>query len=464
MKDRAAQLVERESSLLMRETMLAEREDRCGALERKLAAARRAVDGEREALRAERERWDDERRSVALAARRPSSGAAGAVGLAGIGAGDQSPTDMEGVMDIPGSAVKALGGGASRVPRRSFVPKPLEERKCVCALCRWSSPRRLTAAAPSPAPRSLPTGATHARSRESCVFDLATPTKPAFSAANLAPSSLRRAGTPSRLASKSMGNLAAAARADRTRSGGGAGGAGGGEDEFGSTAMADTTMASARKLGMSVAGSGGGDARSLGRSSAAPPARRPSPTNPFLGGGAAGERYERPPSRPPLPTTSSSSSGATGGFHMPSSASSSSLATIERQLYPHASPARWLEKENDGVELPSPFLRKTADVLGPSSSSSSSFSSSARPNMPRSRSTAGLTAQAGPSLASTAGGAGGLARMAMGNAMRTEARPAVAHRSTRLGAVGGGSAYERRESLARAEQAYEEAGRVMAGH
>jgi len=292
---------------------------------------------------------------------------------------------------------------------------------------------------------SLPTGAANAaRSRDSSVFDLNTPTKPAFSAANLAPSSLRRAGTPSRLASKSMGNLAAAARADRAR------------DESPSDFMADTTMHSVQSSvrrggGLHQSTTVGQPRTSTAGLGSAPAPRRPSPTNPFLGTGP--ERSERPPSRPALPTTS--------GFHLPSSASSSSLATIERQLYP-GSPARWLEKENE-AEIPSPFLRKTQDVLGPSATSTAS--GGFRPSMPRSRSTAGLTAQAGPNLpssgASGSSAGGNLARMAMGNAMlRTEARPPVTSRSTRFGQSG---AYERRESVLRAEDAYENAGRAMAG-
>lgn len=291
---------------------------------------------------------------------------------------------------------------------------------------------------------SLPNGTHVTRNRDSCVYDLDTPTKPAISAANFSPSSLRRAGTPSRLASKSMGNLAAAARADRARV------------DSPSDFMADTTMASVQ----SSVRRGGLHQSTIGQprpsSSLAQAPRRPSPPNPFLGTGP--ERAERPPSRPALPTTSSS------GFHLPSSASSSALASIERQLYP-GSPARWLDKENE-AEIPSPFLRKMGDVLGPAATTTSSSSSSGgfRPSMPRSRSTAGLTAQAGSNVPSSGASNGNnLARLVtIGNAMRNEARPPVTSRSSRIGAMPG--AYERRDSIARADQAIEEASRVMAGH
>lgn len=241
-----------------------------------------------------------------------------------------------------------------------------------------------------------------------------------------------------------MGNLAAAARADRARD----------EGEY------DTTMHSARKeLGRSTFQA---DSKSLGRSAA--PARRLSPTNPFhiTSTDSARERYERPPSRPPFQTTSSVPTAVNNnGYHMPSSASSSSIATMERQLY-LGSPAKW---DANAENAPSPFLKRTTDVLG---TQPPTTTGSTRPSMPRSRSTAGVTAGPSGGLSSLAsvgsdtrpslgGGGGGsnLARMAMGNAMRTEARPAVTGRSSRLGG------FERRESLARAEQAYEEAGRVM---
>jgi hypothetical protein len=146
LKAEAMELDKREQAILSREAAVHEREIICTKherhLERQLAAARRDAFTEREALRAERERWEDEKRAAASssstsssaavaqqqqqpppqlqqAVRRPCTGAYS-------GGGEQSPTDMDGVMDIPGSAVKAVG---SRVPRRSFVPKPLEERK-----------------------------------------------------------------------------------------------------------------------------------------------------------------------------------------------------------------------------------------------------------------------------------------------------------------------------------------------
>jgi hypothetical protein len=116
LKERASVLLERETSLMSREAAIQEREDRTASLERKLAFARRQLEAERDAFRVERDAFEVEKSRFG----QPRRGS--------MGSGEaQSPTDMEGVMEIPGSVgPKAIG---SRVPRRSFVPKPLEERK-----------------------------------------------------------------------------------------------------------------------------------------------------------------------------------------------------------------------------------------------------------------------------------------------------------------------------------------------
>lgn len=69
------------------------------------------MESEREAFRLEKLRWEEERRSSES---RSSS------------AGSQA-AEMEGVVEIASGPQKTVAA-ASRVPRRSFVPRPLEEK------------------------------------------------------------------------------------------------------------------------------------------------------------------------------------------------------------------------------------------------------------------------------------------------------------------------------------------------
>ena len=301
--------------------------------------------------------------------------------------------------------------------------------------------RFLSSSAPNP-----PTTTT-ARSRDSCVFDLNTPTKSAFS--SIAPTSIRRGGpgTPSRLASKSMGNLAAAAKADRAR-----------EEE--------STFDPRRDSSSNRASVGSpGEAKTLGRIGGTTTTRRPSPIlahnpppppppsqtssrdqhNPFLGDHQP-TRTERTFARPPLPTSMHSMP-----VNLPTSSSSTTLSS-DRPLYIPNTPARY--DHNDVENLPSPFLRRveaaTSNYQQPSSYNTaptlrSSSSTSTRTSMPRSRSTVGLVA------GGTGGGGGGnLARMAMGNAaasnVRGEAGGVVKERPTMLQRVSRASGLERKGS------------------
>ncbi|KAL7409089.1 hypothetical protein BDY24DRAFT_241064 [Mrakia frigida] len=323
---------------------------------------------------------------------------------------------MEGVVEIAGptksSVAAAAAVGGSRVPRRSYVPvpRPLEEKF-----------------APNPSTT------TTARSRDSCVFDLNTPTKSAFS--SIAPTSIRRGGpgTPSRLASKSMGNLAAAAKADRAR------------EDFDPRRDSSANRASVGSPG---------EAKTLGRIGGTTTTRRPSPIlahnpppsttktssssssshhhNPFLGGDRhqplPPSRTERTFARPPLPSSIHSMP-----VNLPTSSSSTTLSS-DRPLFPNT-PARY--DHNDVENLPSPFLRRPEAATGappPSYNTAPTLRSSARTSMPRSRSTVGLVAGAG---------GGNLARMAMGNAAERNVR----------GEVGGGAVKERPTMLQRVSRA-----------
>ncbi|CDZ98223.1 pkinase-domain-containing protein [Phaffia rhodozyma] len=449
---KVSQLDEREVSLATRERAVLERERRCSSQERRIQSLRRGLEADRELIKAERAKWDEDRRP-------------------GLLSEASSPGEMDGVVEIPGSAgPKSMVG--SRVPRRSFVSRPLEEK---------------------PVPNQLVSGLP--RSRDSCVFDLATPTKSAYPpSTHLVPSSIRRTGTPSRLASKSMGNLAAAARADRQR-----------EEEGG------TLEAVKRDLTRSIIGSpkdyrhtglGLGRMTAInanvtngGNNTNGGMPRRLSPTNPF----GAESRYDRPPSRPPLPSSvysmpatttvntlssipsSSSSSSSTSVATAATATSSSSSAT---SLMPNT-PAKY--DPHDLENLPSPFLRRPTDVLSNNHSTLSSLpspSSGSRPSIPRSRSTI-----VQGTVGSNAGGS--LARMALGNAAaaasnpssvttgshRTESgvgRPPTLQRVSRLSAVSSSVSASSnlrdrenntRESVARAELAVGDAQRaMMMGH
>lgn len=292
------------------------------------------------------------------------------------------------------------------------------------------------------------------------------------------PSSARRGlGTPSRMASKSMGNLAAAATADRLREE---------ENRLDAERRKEPNRASVgspnevKTLGR-AAGVGGGVPRRPSPAMENNPPRSTSSNshyNPF-----GPEASSRPSlSRPPLPSSMHSmpvnlpTQPHSAGPTTSSFPTSSEATTSKVPLYPNT-PARY--DPNDTENLPSPFLRKVVDI---SSTLQPPSSLSARPSMPRSRSTAGLSAHQ-PSSTSNAGA--NLARMAMagnaaanhtggggGGGVRAEAyssRPSIMQRVSRISMVpsstnGQHQGLERpssRESIARAEAAMGEAQRAL---
>jgi hypothetical protein len=292
-------------------------------------------------------------------------------------------------------------------------------------------------------------------------------------------------GTPSRMASKSMGNLAAAATADRLREE---------ENRLDAQRRKEPGRASvgspneAKTLGRAagIGGGGGGVPRRASPAMENYPPRSISSTshytNPFGGPADASSSSSSKPSssRPPLPT--SMHSMPTQPHTYPHSAGPTTTSFPDKPLYPNT-PARY--DPNDTENLPSPFLRKVVDIsltLQPPGSGNGGT----RPSMPRSRSTAGISRESSSSDRTTAGGGGGgsnLARMAMaGNAaanqtsaamekassasssagMRAEgySRPSAMQRVSRINSM----MPERpssRESIARAEAAMGEAQRAL---
>lgn len=122
LSQRATQLGEREASLVARELAVLEREERCSSQERKVNALRRGLEGERELLKLERARWEDERRGS-------SAMSAASVGSSSTGSSSTSTHSTAVEMDVDNTVMPRPTG--SKVPRRSFTTRPLEERLCV---------------------------------------------------------------------------------------------------------------------------------------------------------------------------------------------------------------------------------------------------------------------------------------------------------------------------------------------